>query len=54
MFGNLMLLAFLIDQIEMRCCGLFQAALEKMERLKYLRNKIRSMFLRAGNFCTGQ
>ena len=43
-FGNLMLLAFLIDQIEMRCCGMFRAALEKQERLKYLREKVRSMF----------
>ena len=43
-FGNLMLLAFLIDQIEMRCCGLFSAVLEKMGRLKYLREKVRSMF----------
>ncbi|MCY3827252.1 MAG: hypothetical protein OXG10_07770 [Candidatus Dadabacteria bacterium] len=43
-FGNL-LLAFLIDQIEMRCCGLFLCALEKMERLKCLRNKVRSMFM---------
>ena len=43
-FGSLMLLAFLIDQIEMRCCKLFMAALEKMERFKYLREKVRSMF----------
>ena len=44
-FGNLMLLAFLIDQIEMRCCKLFGAALEKTGRLKYLREKVRSFFL---------
>lgn len=44
-FGNLMLLAFLIDQIELRCCRLFGAALEKMGRLAYLREKIRSYFL---------
>ena len=44
-FGNLMLLAFLIDQIEMRCCGLFMATLENMERLKYLRDKIRRFIL---------
>ncbi len=43
-FGNLMLLAFLIDQIEAHCCRLFQAALEKMGRLKYLREKVRGMF----------
>ena len=44
-FGNLMLLAFLIDQIERRCCKLFTAALEKTGRLKYLREKVRSFFL---------
>lgn len=44
-FANLMVLAFLIDQIEAHCCGLFQAAFGKMGRLKYLREKIRSFFL---------
>lgn len=39
-----MLLAFLIDQGEMCCCGLFGVALEKMGRLKYLRNKVRGIF----------
>jgi len=43
-FGNLMVLAFLIDQIEAHCCKLFQAVLEKMRRLKYLREKVRGMF----------
>ena len=43
-FGCLMLLAFLVDQIESRCCPLFAAAFEKQERLKYLREKVRSMF----------
>ncbi len=44
-FGNLMLLAFLIDQIEMRCCKLFSAALEKVGRLTYLRERIRGIFV---------
>ncbi len=43
-FGNLMLLAFLIDQIEAHCCKLFQAAFDKIGRLKYLREKVRGMF----------
>ena len=42
-FGFLMMLAFLIDQIELRCDGLFNDALDKMERLKYLREQIRTM-----------
>ena len=44
-FANLMVLAFLIDQIEAHCCKLFQAAFEKVGRLKYLRERIRSFFL---------
>ena len=44
-FGHLMLLAFLVDQIERRCCGLFGAALEKMERLSYLREQVRGFFI---------
>jgi len=43
-FGNLMMLAFLVDQVELRCYGLFNDALEKMERLKYFREKVRWMF----------
>ena len=43
-FANLMVLAFLIDQIEAHCCKLFQAALGKVGRLKYLRETIRSFF----------
>ena len=41
----LVLLAFFIDQMEKRCCGLFGAALEKMERLSYLRGQVRGFFL---------
>lgn len=43
-FGCLMMLAFLVDQIEMRCDGFFRDALEKAERLKYLREDVRNMF----------
>ena len=43
--ANLMMLAFLIDQVEQRCCALFAAALEKAERLLYLRETIRTYFL---------
>lgn len=43
-FASVMLLAFLTDQVEMRCYGPFGAALEKMRRLKYLRNKVRGIF----------
>ena len=42
-FGLLMMLAFLMDQIELRCDGLFKDAFDKMERLKYLREQIRTM-----------
>ena len=38
--ASLMMLAFLIDQVVQRCCALFAAALEKAERLKYLREGI--------------
>src|SRR3989338_7878996 len=31
-FGLLMFLAFLIDQIQQKCCGLFGSALKKMKR----------------------
>ena len=42
--GALMLLAFAVDQIEMRCDGLFRAAFEKMGRLKYFRERVRNLF----------
>jgi hypothetical protein len=35
-FANLMLLAFLIDQIQAMACPMFQAAVVKMKRLSYL------------------
>jgi hypothetical protein len=40
----LMMLAFFIDQLQQRCCGLFQAALKKMKQKKALWEKIRSLF----------
>ena len=43
-FGLLMFLAFLIDQVQQRCCGLFQAALTKMKRKLYFWNRLRSAF----------
>ncbi len=43
-FANLMMLAFLIDQIQQRCCNLFQRAQKKAERSIYLWEKLRAMF----------
>jgi hypothetical protein len=44
-FGMLMFLAFLVDQVQQRCCGLFQAALKKMGRKIRFWNQLRSLFL---------
>ncbi len=45
-FAMLMMLAFLIDQTEQLCCGLFQGALEKLKSKKsYLWRTIRELFL---------
>ncbi|MYC59116.1 MAG: transposase [Gammaproteobacteria bacterium] len=44
-FANLMMLAFLIDQAQQRCCGLFRAAREKAGRSKYLWERLRGLFL---------
>jgi hypothetical protein len=44
-FGLLMFLAFLIDQVQQRCCGLFQAALKKMRRKIAFWNRLRALFL---------
>jgi len=41
---HLMMLAFLIDQIQQRCCRLFQAALTAAERKIYFWRKLRSRF----------
>ena len=44
-FAQLMMLAFLIDQAQQRCCALFQAAREKAGRSKYLWERLRGLFL---------
>ena len=43
-FGFLMLLAFLVDQIELQCDVLFRDALQRMTRLKYFRERVRGLF----------
>lgn len=47
-FGLLMFLAFLIDQVQQRCCALFQAALAKMKRKKRFWERMRGLFF---EFC---
>ena len=42
-FAHLMVLAFLIDQIELRCSGLFRDALVRTKQIKYFREKARNM-----------
>lgn len=44
-FGLLMFLAFLIDQVQQRCCGLFQAALKKMRRKIMFWSRLRAVYL---------
>lgn len=44
-FGLLMFLAFLIDQVQQRCCGLFRAALTRMKRKIRLWERLRNLFL---------
>ena len=44
-FGLLMFLAFLVDQAQQRCCGLFRAALEKMRRKIRFWSRLRAIFL---------
>ena len=41
---HLMMLAFLIDQIQQRCCGLFNRALEKAKTKTRFWSKIRNLF----------
>ena len=43
-FGLLIFLAFLIDQVQQRCCGLFRAAQENMKRKIRFWNRLRSLF----------
>ena len=44
-FGLLMFLAFLIDQVQQRCCGLFQEALEIAKRKTRFWEKLRMYVL---------
>ena len=44
-FAYLMMLAFLIDQIQQRCCRLFQAAQAKAGRPRYFWEQLRALFL---------
>ena len=44
-FAFLMMLAFLIDQIQQRCCKLFQQAQMKAKRSSYFWEKVRGLFL---------
>jgi len=44
-FGILMFLAFLIDQVQQRCCGLFRAALARAKRKTRFWEKLRWYFL---------
>ena len=44
-FGLLMFLAFLIDQSQQRCCGLFRSALEHMRRKRYFWERLRFVFV---------
>ena len=46
-----MMLAFLIDQVQQRCCTLFQAAQAKAERPCYFWERVRVLFL--GSELTG-
>jgi hypothetical protein len=43
-FALLMMLAFLVDQVQQRCCPLFQAAWAKMQGKCYLWEEIRHLF----------
>lgn len=43
-FALLMMLAFLVDQVQQRCCPLFQAAWDKMRTRRHLWEEIRHLF----------
>jgi hypothetical protein len=43
-FAVLMMLAFLVDQVQQRCCPLFQAAWDKMQTKRHLWEEIRHLF----------
>ena len=42
--ATLMMLAFLVDQVQQRCCPLFQAARAQMRTRRYLWEQIRYLF----------
>ena len=44
-FASLTMLAFLIDQVQQRCCALFRAARDRAGRPKYLWARLRGLFL---------
>ena len=44
-FPTLTMLAFLIDQVQLLCCGLFQKARDYQKRKIYLWERIRSLLL---------
>jgi hypothetical protein len=44
-FGMLMVLAFLIDQAQQICCGLFQSAWKKLKSKKALWERLRGAFI---------
>ena len=44
-FAYLMMLAFLIDQCQQRCCALFQAAQAKAGRARYFWERLRALFV---------
>ena len=43
--ANLMMLAFLIDQVQVRCCSLFRQARHKAGRSHYFWERVRGLFL---------
>lgn len=43
-FAHLMMLAFLVDQVQQLCCPLFQAAKAKYNNMRYLWERIRGFF----------
>ena len=43
--ANLMMLAFLIDQVQARCCSLFRQARHKAGRSRYFWERVRGLFL---------
>ena len=44
-FAFLMMLAFLIDQVQQRCCVVFQKGRHKAERARYFWRQVRMLFL---------